>query len=109
MPDYSSMLKADLEAEAEKRGIDISDGPLKDELIKRLEAYDAEQTSPEPEVTVEAAEDEPPEADTWDSPGTLVSVRLPTPYPSDDDLANRQAAAYPPELSPAPPPASGFE
>lgn len=112
MPDYTSELKADLEAEATARGIDISDAPTKAELVERLEADDARRASAEaPQTTTAdvAPSDETPEPLPTDVPalGAIqqeIRGHTPTPYPSDQDKTNRVEAANAPGLVHAPPP-----
>jgi hypothetical protein len=108
-PPYDGYLKADLEAEAERRGIDVSDDPLKSELVARLEESDVDQTT---------ASEAPASAETFASPpeplptdvtalGAVqqaVAGHKPTPYPSDDDLRNRLTTAFTPETVAGPPP-----
>jgi hypothetical protein len=121
--DYASQLKADLEVEASKRGIDISDNPLKDELVARLEAYDDKQARTSQEPTAEPAETAAPQESAPITPETgpyppapvvtdvealgAVQQRIeghrPTPYPSDEDLQNRVVNAFTPDLVTPPP------
>lgn len=99
-PPYDGYLKAELEDEANARGIDISDGPLKPDLISRLEADDrtpAPEPAPPPPAET-AAEPVPatvpplPSAEPAE-PGDQRPVPPPAPYPSDDDLRVRVDAA----------------
>jgi hypothetical protein len=129
-PPYDGYLKTDLEAEADKRGVDRSDEPLKSDLIARLEAYDREhdeattqevpaETNEQPEQVPEAPQRSapitpergpwPPEPVVTDTPALgAVQQRIeghqPTPYPSDEDLRNRVVNAFTPDLIPNPPP-----
>jgi hypothetical protein len=126
-PPYDGYLKTDLEVEADKRGIDRSDDPLKSELITRLEEYDqdraeivAEEAPTESAEAPQRSASITPETGSWppkpvvtDTPALgAVQQRIeghqPTPYPSDEDVKNRLVNAYSADLTLAPPALEGY-
>jgi hypothetical protein len=78
-PPYDGYLKADLEAEADRRGIDTSDDPLKSDLISRLEEHDRDQ---------ERASAEPPPEPPPEQQVTQLSEPPPEPFAEEPEIAS---------------------